>query len=115
MPEDCPCGSFENCGCWDVPLTRSYNGEDARRPRMTRSVELDLSDVLEIRVHEGTGLVRPWWGTMTHGIGHVGEAGAGVWRAHTRKRLIRKMAAYAARRGFDHGSPTCVLIEVRNS
>lgn len=76
-----------------------------------RRTELPVGDVLELRIRQGTGLLRPWWGTMTHGIFHVGEPGAGIWRARTRPRLVRKMAKAAAGMGVSHGADR-VLIEV---
>jgi hypothetical protein len=40
---------------------------------------------------------RPWWATMTHGVFHVGEPGAGVWRARTRDDLVRRCERWARR------------------
>jgi hypothetical protein len=62
-----------------------------------------------LRVHQGTGLLRPWVGTMTCGPAHV----EGVWRARSRPRLVTKMAAAAGRLGAAAGEDA-MTIRVEN-
>jgi hypothetical protein len=47
----------------------------------------------------------PWWATMTHGIGNLGDMGGGVWYARSREKLITKCERVARRIAKDAGIP----------
>jgi hypothetical protein len=70
--------------------------------------------VYSIKVHQNLKrfVLLPWWATVTVGIASMGEAGAGVWHARTRDRLIRKVERKLKRYALSRG---CCgpIIEVR--
>lgn len=67
-----------------------------------------------LTVHESARRWRPWWGTITHGVWHVGEPGAGVYWARSRPRLVSKMGAACARIAAESGADL-ITLEVRET
>lgn len=78
------------------------NCENGDHPRYSITVHQNLKRFV----------LRPWWATVTVGIAHMGEPGAGVWHARTRERLIRKVERRLKRNALSHGCPA-PIIEVR--
>lgn len=68
-----------------------------------------------IYLHENLSrwAIFPWWATMTHGIGCLGDMGGGVWHARTRERLIAKCERFARREALRSGVRGELIIEIR--
>lgn len=73
-----------------------------------------IPDIYRITVHPRDlrrFVLRPYWATVTIGPMKMGESGAGVWRARSRKKLIakveRSLRKDARRRGIS--DPTILV------
>jgi hypothetical protein len=67
--------------------------------------------VWRLSIDDSGAWPRPWRGTMTHGVFHVGEAGGGTWRSRTRRGLVRKMLRSVASMAAAAGD-TSIVVEV---
>ncbi len=73
---------------------------------MTQRRLEDLHRTYRITVHRPDlrrFVFRRYWATATLGIAHLGEPGAGVWRARSRDDLIRKVTKRLRRDALRRG------------